>query len=86
MPIPSFVATIPGRNSSADHELVFLATNLPPIGSKSYYIEVSVSRKTKNPLILIPFWNSSNPRNGISDLTISNEVYHTYYLSFRTST
>jgi len=45
MPIASFVMEIPGRNSSADHELIFLASKLPPLGSKSYYIEVSVIGK-----------------------------------------
>ena len=74
MPIPNFVASIPGRNSSANHELIFLATNVPPLGSKSYYIEVSVSSQTKNPSMSIPNWNSSNPRNEITDITISNEV------------
>ncbi len=42
MPIASFVASIPERNSSATHELIFLATQVPPLGSKSYFIEVSL--------------------------------------------
>ena len=37
---------MPGRNSSATHELVFLAFQLPPLGSKSYYIEVNNKSKT----------------------------------------
>ena len=41
MPIASFVASIPERNSTATHELIFLATQVPPLGSKSYFIEVS---------------------------------------------
>ena len=40
MPIPEFVKRLPGRNSSATHELVFLADLLPPLGSKSYHIEL----------------------------------------------
>jgi len=72
MPIPHFVASIPGRNSSAKHELIFLATNVPPLGSQSYYIEASGSRKPSSPLI--PFWNSWHHSNQITDLTISNEV------------
>lgn len=40
IPVAEFVKALPGRNSSATHELVFLASRLPPIGSKSYYIEV----------------------------------------------
>lgn len=45
MPIPDFVKTLPGRNSSATHELVFLALNLPPLGSKSFYIQVENKSK-----------------------------------------
>lgn len=40
IPIANFVKELPGRNSSATHELVFLASMLPAMGSKSYYIEV----------------------------------------------
>lgn len=82
MPIPNFVASIPGRNSSATHELIFYATNVPPLGSNSYYIEVSVSRKVKNPLISVLVWNSSDPSNQVADPEISNEVsllaYHIF--------
>jgi len=45
IPIPEFIKTLPGRNSSATHELVFLAFQLPPLGSKSYYIEVNNKSK-----------------------------------------
>ncbi len=45
IPIPEFIKTLPGRNSSATHELVFLAFQLPPVGSKSYYIEVNNKSK-----------------------------------------
>ncbi len=45
IPIPEFVKILPGRNSSATHELVFLAIDLPPLGSKSYYIEVENKSK-----------------------------------------
>lgn len=73
MPIPHFVTSIPGRNSSANHELIFLATNVPPLGSSSYYIESSVSRKPNS--LLLPFWNSLHPSSkNIKDLMISNEV------------
>jgi len=71
MPIPSFVTSIPGRNSSANHELIFMTTDVPPLGSKSYYIEASLSGK---PSIVVPFWNSSNPSNQVADVNISNEV------------
>ncbi len=45
MPIPEFVKELPGRNSSATHELVFLAFQLPPLGSKSFYIKVENKSK-----------------------------------------
>lgn len=38
IPIPPFVLNIPGRNSSATVELVFLASDVPPLGFKSYYV------------------------------------------------
>lgn len=38
IPIPPFVLNIPGRNSSATVELVFLAEDLPPLGYKAYHV------------------------------------------------
>jgi len=66
MPIASFVASITGRNSSAKHELILYATQVPPLGSKSFYIEAYlIERKSSIP---VNMWNSSkNP-------TISNEA------------
>ena len=43
MPIAEYVKSLPGRKSSATHELVFLASQLPPLGSKSYYVEPKLS-------------------------------------------
>lgn len=74
MPIASFVASIPGRNSIAKHELIFLATKLPPIGSRSYYIETSVSKGRDDPSISVPVWSSFYPSDQITDSKISNEV------------
>jgi len=48
VPIPDFIRTLPGRNSSATHELVFLASQLPPLGSKSYYIQLSEITNNRN--------------------------------------
>jgi len=45
MQIPEFVKKLPGRNSSATHELVFLAFELPPLGSASFYIQVENTSK-----------------------------------------
>ena len=38
-PIADYVKSLPGRVSSATAELVFLASQLPPLGSKSYYVQ-----------------------------------------------
>lgn len=40
MPIPETVLNIPGRESNATAELIFLASELPPLGFKSYYIQL----------------------------------------------
>jgi len=74
MPIPRFVSSIPGRNSTANYTLIFLATKVPPLGSKSYYVESSVSKGTKDPPNPIPLWDSSLPDYKLKDLEISNEV------------
>lgn len=47
MPIAEFVKSLPGRKSSATHELVFLASQLPPLGGKSYYIESTIKDERK---------------------------------------
>ncbi|XP_052854491.1 lysosomal alpha-mannosidase isoform X1 [Drosophila gunungcola] len=39
VPIPKVVIDIKHRNSTAKYELVFLATNIPPLGYRTYYIE-----------------------------------------------
>lgn len=39
IPIPEAVFKIPGRNSKAQNELIFQATNLPPLGFNSYYVK-----------------------------------------------
>nr|CAD7429114.1 unnamed protein product [Timema monikensis] len=43
VPIPQSVLNIPYRNSSALNELVFRATDLPPLGFTSYHVTVSSS-------------------------------------------
>ena len=66
MPIASFVASIPERNSSATHELIFLATQVPPLGSKSYFIEVSLENDPSS----IPI----QPNSTTDSIEISNNV------------
>ncbi|XP_030079136.1 lysosomal alpha-mannosidase isoform X2 [Drosophila hydei] len=41
VPVPKAVSNMKHRNSSAQYELVFLASSLPPVGYKTYYIEKS---------------------------------------------
>lgn len=74
MPIASFIAAIPGRLSPATHELVFLATKLPPLGSKSYYVEAFGSIMANNSQMPVLIWNSSHPSKLLTDIKISNEV------------
>ncbi len=49
VPIPQPVLMIPGRSSKATQELVFMASDLPSVGFKSYYISKtsSSSRSTR---------------------------------------
>ncbi len=44
IPIAEYVKSLPGRVSSATVELVFLASQLPPLGSKSYYVQPVASK------------------------------------------
>lgn len=39
VPIPSPVRAIPGRNSSATSELIFPATDIPPLGYLSFHVQ-----------------------------------------------
>ena len=74
MPIATFVASIPGRNSSSTHEVIFLAAKVPPLGSKSFYIEAAVSGSRSISSILVYHWNSTFLPDQDTDLEISNEV------------
>ena len=44
VPIPKTIYLIPGRNSHATHELVFMAIKLPPMGHQIYHIEKTNGR------------------------------------------
>ena len=65
IPIADFILSLPGRQSSATRELVFLAFQLPPLGSKSYYIQPAATKSLKS---------TSHSRVNRSDNSISNEV------------
>ena len=47
VPIAKPVMKIPGRRSQAAHELVFKATDLPPLGFKSYFVSKSKGSTAK---------------------------------------
>lgn len=56
--IPSSVATLPFRQSTATSELVFMASELPPLGYKSYFVqkkstEVKTTMKTVPMVMLV---------------------------------
>ena len=63
IPIASFVRSLPGRESGATRELVFLASQLPPLGSKSYFIQPALTNFATH--------SKMAPR---TDDSISNEV------------
>lgn len=70
MPIATYVQNLPGRNSSATYELVFLASQLPPLGSKSYYIERILNDTQKEKV------ETKRSLSEGDDKSISNEVKH----------
>jgi lysosomal alpha-mannosidase len=39
VPLPKSIYLVPGRNSHATHELVFIANKIPPMGNQRYHIE-----------------------------------------------
>ncbi|XP_028032101.1 lysosomal alpha-mannosidase-like [Bombyx mandarina] len=49
--IPGAILAIPERAATADHELVFMAENVPPLGFRSYYIERSRTRDVRSTII-----------------------------------
>jgi len=70
MPIARFVKNLPGRNSSATYELVFLASQLPPLGSKSYYIERTLTDEPNEKVKVKRSLSEGDEKS------ISNEVKH----------
>ncbi|KAH8376896.1 hypothetical protein KR093_001976 [Drosophila rubida] len=59
VPVPLSVILINQRNSNATYELVFLASDLPAVGFKTYYIEKSESSKHKMKPKALPKKSSS---------------------------
>lgn len=75
LPLPEFVRNNPGRDSQATHDLIFLASGLPPLGSKSFYIG-SPENGTR---FASPEINESISPDMTKDQLISNEVYLLHY-------
>lgn len=75
IPIAPFVLNIPGRNSSATVELIFLAEELPPLGYKAYH----VTKKPGNEVV-----EGINIRKGDSlkaQAWVSCNLFSFYYLN-----
>lgn len=47
MKISEAVLRIPQRNTKADHEIVFIADKIPPMGYRSYFVESVTVAKHK---------------------------------------
>ncbi|CAF4942856.1 unnamed protein product [Pieris macdunnoughi] len=45
LPISTHVLKIPTRNTKTEHELVFIATDIPPLGFKSYFFKKIIKEK-----------------------------------------
>lgn len=45
VPIPAQVLVIPGRTSSAEYEAVFLVSDIPAIGFRSYYVQINPAER-----------------------------------------
>jgi len=74
VPIPNPVKNLPDRNSTSSRELVFLAADLPPLGSKSFYVQSTLSELgdvTRNYLNEI---GTESTIESSADYIISNEV------------
>nr|XP_016945443.1 lysosomal alpha-mannosidase isoform X1 [Drosophila suzukii] len=59
VPIPQVLIDIKHRNSTAKYELVFLATNIPPLGYRTYYIERQESTESSKKPKALPKRTSS---------------------------
>ncbi len=67
LPLPEFVKNLPGRDSQATHDLVLFASQLPPLGSKSFYVGPPENGiESASPEI--------HESTDMKDITISNEV------------
>ena len=47
VPIPQFVKDVPGRDSESQYDVVFEATNIPPLGTDSFKTEFNYNQFRK---------------------------------------
>ncbi|XP_072947020.1 lysosomal alpha-mannosidase-like [Epargyreus clarus] len=85
MKIPSPVLSIPERNTAADHELVFIAKDLPPLGLRSYFLEKITPRVKKSLIKKLKknkktkyYIRQANPYT-IDNKTFFVDEYYDYY-------
>lgn len=67
VPVPDAVLRVPGRNSTATLELVFLAEDIPPLGLLQFHVQ-----KTAN----LPFQKEQmsqifRPQRGLKDIEVN---------------
>lgn len=74
VPISTFVQSLPGRESTADSELVFLAAQLPPLGSKSYHVERTLKRSRTSAVKSKSKLKAAGRRGWRADSVISSDV------------
>jgi len=72
VPLPEFVKNLAGRISQASIELVFLASQLPPLGSRSFHISSSMIDSRLSSTVGL------NETLTSEDLIISNKVKNTW--------
>lgn len=72
LPLPEFVKNLPGRDSQATHDLVIFASQLNPLGSKSFYVGPPENGTSES---VSPEINESiNYDTAVKDISISNDV------------
>ena len=79
LPLPEFVKNLPGRDSQATHDLVLFASQLPPLGTKSFYVGPP-ENDTKRISLEI---NESYITAVMKDKTINNEVTYYFKIYYR---
>jgi hypothetical protein len=74
VPIPNPVKKLPDRNSQSSRELVFLAADLPPLGSKSFFVQATLSEPSDVKWDYFSENKNESTSKPSADYIISNEV------------